>query len=511
MSFARLFVKKSVADVQKESGAITLKRTLGPLNLVSLGVGAVIGAGIFVLSGKAAAEHAGPAIMLSFILAGIACAFAALCYAELASVLPISGSAYTYAYVTLGEVFAWVMGWLLILEYGLASATVAVGWSGYVVSFLGNVGIVIPPEWANPYGMALAGGGVGIFNLPAFLGILGVTALLTVGVSESAKVNNVIVIVKLLVILAFIGFGAPHINMANWTPFIPENIGPGQYGFEGVVRAAGVIFFAYIGFEAVSTAAQEAKNPQKDMPIGIIGSLALCTVLYIAVSAVLTGIVHYTDLSVPDPIAVGVDAIGLPWLAIVVKVGAIMGLSSVMLVLVYGQTRIFYTMSRDGLLPQFFSSVHKKFKTPHLNTMFVGLVIAFVAGLTPIGILGELVSMGTLLAFAVVCFSVLYLRKVAPGLKRPFKTPFMPFTPILGIAFCLYLISGLPWETFVRLKIWFIAGVVIYAAYGYRKSKMGRHPGAAPKTVEAAVKTAKKPVAKKKPAAKKKAPAKKKK
>lgn len=502
MSLKRLFVKKSVADVQRESGAITLKRTLGPLNLVSLGVGAIIGAGIFVLSGKAAAEHAGPAIVLSFVFAGLACAFAALCYAELASVLPISGSAYTYAYVTLGEVFAWTMGWLLILEYGLASATVAVGWSGYVVSFLANVGVVIPPEWANPYGMALAGGGVGIFNLPAFLGILMVTLLLTVGVSESAKVNNIIVLVKLAVIIAFIAFGAPHVDTANWHPFIPENIGPGKFGFEGVVRAAGVIFFAYIGFEAVSTAAQEAKNPQKDMPIGIIGSLAICTVLYIAVSAVLTGIVHYTSLSVPDPIAVGVDAIGLTWLAIAVKVGAIMGLSSVMLVLVYGQTRIFFTMSRDGLLPKFFSSVHTRFKTPHWNTLFVGVVIAFVAGLTPISVLGELVSMGTLLAFAVVCFSVLYLRKVAPGLKRPFKTPLMPLTPILGIACCLYLISGLPAETFVRLKLWFVAGVLIYALYGYRKSYMGRHMKKAPKTVEAA---AKMPPKKKKPAAKKKA------
>lgn len=503
MSFKRLFVKKSVADVQRESGVIALKRTLGPLNLVSLGVGAIIGAGIFVLSGKAAAEHAGPAIVLSFVLAGLACAFAALCYAELASVLPISGSAYTYAYVTLGEVFAWVMGWLLILEYGLASATVAVGWSGYVVSFLANVGVVIPPEWANPYGMALAGGGVGIFNLPAFLGVLVVTLLLVVGVSESAKVNNIIVLVKLAVIIAFIAFGASHVNTANWVPFIPENIGPGQFGFDGVVRAAGVIFFAYIGFEAVSTAAQEAKNPQKDMPIGIIGSLLICTALYIAVSAVLTGIVHYSALNVPDPIAVGVDAIGLTWLAIAVKVGAIMGLSSVMLVLVYGQTRIFFTMSRDGLLPKFFHTVHPKFQTPHLNTLFVGIAIAFVAGLTPIGILGELVSMGTLLAFSVVCFSVLYLRKVAPGLKRPFKTPLMPLTPILGIACCLYLISGLPWDTFVRLKLWFVAGVLIYVFYGYRKSYMGHHLKQAPKTVEAAAKLPpkKKPAAKKKKAA----------
>lgn len=508
MNFNRLLVKKPVADVQKECSGSTLKRSLGPMNLISLGVGAVIGAGIFVLSGKAAAEHAGPAIMLSFIFAGIACTFAALCYAELASVLPVSGSAYTYSYVTLGEAFAWVMGWLLILEYGLASATVAVGWSGYVVSFLANVGVTVPPEWANPYGMAitLADGtmGKGIFNVPAFLGILGVTGLLIAGVSESAKVNNFIVVVKLAVIIAFIVFGAPHINMANWTPFIPDNIAPGQFGFEGVVRAAGVIFFAYIGFEAVSTAAQEAKNPQKDMPIGIIGSLALCTVLYILVSGVLTGIVHYTKLSVPDPIAVGVDAIGLPWLAVLVKVGAIMGLSSVMLVLVYGQTRIFFTMSRDGLLPSFFSKVHPKCQTPHLNTAFVGVVIAFAAALTPISVLGELVSMGTLFAFAVVCFSVLYLRKVAPNLKRPFKTPFMPVTPILGIACCFYLISGLPLETFIRLKLWFIAGIVIYACYGYRKSKMGRSYKDAPKSVQAAAKLPKKKPAVKKKAAKRK-------
>jgi len=491
MSLARYFIRKSVATIQTESGSHDLKRSLSALNLVSLGIGCIIGAGIFVLTGKAAAQNAGPAIMISFVLAGMACAFAALCYAELASVLPVSGSAYTYAYATLGEVIAWAMGWLLILEYGLASATVAVGWSGYLASFLKDFHIIIPPALSQPtfdliadptHAGKMVMGITSRFNLPALFGILGVTALLVVGVSESAKVNNVIVMIKLSVVIIFIGVGAFFVHPANWQPFIPDNIGPGQYGFDGVLKAAGVIFFAYIGFEAVSTAAQEAKNPQRDMPIGILGSLAVCTLLYIAVSAVLTGIVSYKELNVPDPIAVAIDRINLPWLTLgsfkmlpfLVKLGAIMGLSSVMLVLVYGQTRIFYMMGHDGLIPQAFCKIHPTFKTPYINTIIVGLVVGMAAGFTPISVLGDLVSMGTLFAFCIVCFSVLYLRYKRPDLPRPFKTPFMPFTPILGIASCGYLIYGIGKDIFMVLWPYFLAGVVIYFVYGQFHSKLAK-------------------------------------
>lgn len=467
----RYFAKKSIARIRAESENSHLKRTLGPLNLVSLGIGCIIGAGIFVMTGTAAAQHAGPAIMLSFVLAGFVCAFAGLCYAELASVLPISGSAYTYTYATLGEFFAWVMGWLLVLEYGLASATVAVGWSGYLVSFLKDLGIIIPPHLSAAYGQAvtLADGSVitAVFNLPAAIGIGAVTMLLILGISESAKVNNVIVMIKMLVIIAFILVGAFYVNPDNWHPFIPENTGvSGEFGYSGIVRAAGIIFFAYIGFEAVSTAAQEAKNPQKDIPVGILGSLVVCTVLYMAVAAVLTGIVPYPALNVPDPIAVAVDSIGLGWFAFLIKVGAIMGLSSVMLVLVYAQTRVFYVMGRDGLLPSVFCKVHPKFKTPHLNTLIVGAIVALAAGLTPIRVLGDMVSLGTLTAFIMVCFSVLYLRRKEPNLHRPFRTPGMPWVPILGIVSSLYLISEMPHETFMRLKYWLLAGLLIYVLFG---------------------------------------------
>jgi APA family basic amino acid/polyamine antiporter len=487
MNLANLFRKKSVAQIQLEAGESKLKRSLSALNLISLGIGCIIGAGIFVLTGKAAAQHAGPAITLSFVLAGFACAFAALCYAELASVLPVSGSAYTYAYATLGESVAWAMGWLLILEYGLASATVAVGWSGYLVSFLKDFGLLIPPELANPWGAALlnsdgtpmlnaAGEQVtGIFNIPAFLGIMAVTALLVMGVSESAKVNNIIVITKLSVIVIFIAVGVFYIDTDNWSPYIPEPTGPGEYGFDGILKAAGMIFFAYIGFEAVSTAAQEAKNPQSDMPIGIIGSLLICTVLYMAVSSILTGIVPYTRLNVPDPMAVAVDEIGLGWLSFVIKVGAIMGLSSVMLVLVYGQTRIFFMMSNDGLIPKFFSTIHEKFKTPYINTIIVGALVGLAAGMVPLRTLGDLVSMGTLCAFSIVCFSVLYLRHKEPDLVRPFRVPLMPYIPILGILSCGYLMYGLGMQVFITLKLYFIAGIVVYLFYGRRKSTLARN------------------------------------
>lgn len=472
MTLSRYLAKKTIADLQTEAteGEV-LRRSLGPLNLLGLGIGAIIGAGIFVLTGTAAAQYAGPAIVLSFILGAIACAFAGLCYAEFAALIPIAGSAYTYAYATLGELFAWIIGWDLILEYSLGAATVAVGWSGYIVSFLRDLGIVIPPQLTAATGTAitLADGttATALFNLPALLGILAVTALLVVGVRESASFNGIIVIIKVAVILAFLAFGVSQVDAANWVPFIPENTGKfGEYGISGILRGAGVIFFAYIGFDAVSTAAQEAKNPQKDMPIGILGSLFICTVLYILVAGVLTGLVPYQSLNVPDPIAVGVDAIGLPWLAAVVKIGAIFGLSSVMLVLTYGQTRIFFTMAQDGLMPALFKGLHPRFKTPYLATILLGAIVGIVAAVTPIGILGELVSIGTLFAFIVVCAGVLYLRKAQPDLPRPFRCPLVPYVPIGGILACLYLVSGLPWETWLRLVVWLAIGMVIYFVYG---------------------------------------------
>ena len=479
MSFAKYFVKKSIAAIQAESEKSELKRTLSAANLVSLGIGCIIGAGIFVMTGQAAANYAGPAIVLSFVIAGLCCAFAGLCYAELASMLPVSGSAYSYSYASLGELFAWIMGWLLLLEYGVAASTVAVGWSGYVVSFLGNFGIVIPPSLTTPtfqfnqstHELLYTGG----FNLPALVGILAMTALLIVGVKESATVNNVIVAIKVAVVVLFIAVGVFYVNPENWHPFIPENTGvDGQYGWSGILRGAGVVFFAYVGFEAVSTAAQEAKNPKRDVPIGILGSLVVCTILYICVSLVLTGIVPYSLLNVPDPMAKAVDVVGLPWLSFLIKIGAIAGLTSVMMVLLYGQTRIFYTMSRDGLMPAAFSKVHPKFHTPYINTMVVGAIIAIVAATTPIDILGDLVSLGTLTAFAIICFTVMYLRKKEPTMARPFRVPFAPYFPILGILFCGYLIYGLLSNpiTVKFYLVYGIIGLIVYFAYSSRHSKL---------------------------------------
>lgn len=515
MQFSRYLVRKSIAQIQQESSAHGLKRTLSALNLVSLGIGCIIGAGIFVLTGHAAADFAGPAILLSFIITGTACGLVAFCYAELASVLPVSGSAYTYAYATLGEAVAWAMGWLLILEYGLASATVAVGWSGYLNNILINIGFFIPPELAAPSGQAISVANealrpfyeargyhfgpahellnaagqqvIGVFNVIAFLGIAAVTALLVVGVSESAKVNNVIVFIKVTVVLMFIGIGIFYINPANWSPFIPavvtETAKDGsiisKYGLNGVLSGASGIFFAYIGFESVSTAAQEAKNPQRDIPIGILGSLAVCTVLYMAVSAVLTGVVSYKDLGVPEPIALAADRMHLVWFSYLIKLGAIAGLSSVMLVLVYGQTRIFYMMGKDGLLPSMFSHLHAKFQTPWMSTLFVGTFVAIAAASLPINILANLVNMGTLCAFVIVCFSVLYLRYTAPELKRPYRCPWVPFIPIAGMLICMGLMYQLGGQVFMQLWWYFVIGIVVYAAYGQFNSKLGKEAKAA--------------------------------
>jgi APA family basic amino acid/polyamine antiporter len=487
-----LFRRKDISTLQVEVGSDhSLKRALGPVNLVALGIGAIIGAGIFVLTGQAAANYAGPAIVYSFILAGTACALAGLCYAEFSAMIPIAGSAYTYGYATLGELLAWIIGWDLILEYLFAASTVAVGWSGYVVSFLKDLGINIPPQFTSaPYvhtappdagfnvwrlfteGWSSTGA---VLNVPAMLIVGLITILLIIGISESASFNNVIVIIKLTVVFLFIGFGLAYINRENWEPFVPPAAGPGKYGWDGILRGAGVIFFAYIGFDAVSTAAQETKNPQRDMPIGILGSLAICTVLYIAVALVLTGIVKYTQLNVPDPIAVGINAAGpgLAWLRPIVKIGAIAGLSSVILVMLLGQPRIFYTMSKDGLLPPIFSRVHPKFRTPYIASALTGAAAMAFAGLLPIGLLGELVSIGTLLAFAIVCAGVLVLRYTDPERPRPFRTPLVPFVPILGILACFYLMSGLPVDTWARLVVWMALGLAIYFLYGRRHSKVG--------------------------------------
>ncbi|MEI7729319.1 MAG: amino acid permease [Verrucomicrobiota bacterium] len=490
----QLFRRRSVADLQAEVLEDNrLHRALGPVNLTALGIGAVIGAGIFVLTGQAAAKYAGPAIVFSFILAGLACAFAGLCYAEFAAMIPISGSAYTYGYATLGEFIAWIIGWDLILEYMFAASTVAVGWSGYVVSFLKDLGIVIPAAFTSaPYNHVAptdAGWNIwrlftegwtstgAVLNVPAMLIVAVITVLLVVGIKESATFNNIIVGIKMVVILAFIGVGIAYINKANWQPFVPPSLGDGQFGWGGVLRAAGVIFFAYIGFDAVSTAAQEARNAQRDMPIGILASLAICTILYIAVALVLTGIIKYTQLNVPDPIAVAIDSLGqsVAWLRPIIKIGAIAGLSSVILVMMLGQPRIFYTMSKDGLLPPIFSAVHPKFRTPWLATILTGIVAMLTAGLFPIGLLGELVSIGTLLAFAIVCIGIFVLRFTDPDIPRPFRTPLFWLISPLGAGFCLCLMYGLPRDTWARLIVWMAIGMILYFSYGIRHSRLARN------------------------------------
>jgi APA family basic amino acid/polyamine antiporter len=484
-----LWSKKSIALLQREAageGEHTLRRSLNALNLTLLGIGAIIGAGIFVLTGTAAAQYAGPAIVLSFVLAGLGCLFAGLCYAEFASMIPIAGSAYTYGYATLGEFFAWIIGWDLILEYLFAASTVAVGWSGYFTSFMQDtLGIALPPALTQaPFAVegthTLVPTGA-LLNLPAMFLVAVLTVLLVIGIRESARFNNLVVFLKVAIVFLVIGFGFMFVNSANWVPFIPENTGTfGQYGWSGIVRAAGVIFFAYIGFDAVSTAAQEAKNPQRDLPIGILGSLAVCTVLYILMSLVMTGVAHYTELNVPDPVYVAIDKAGpgLAWLKPIVAIGAIAGLASVVLVMLMGQPRIFYAMSRDGLLPAVFGRVHPKFKTPWIATIITGAVAMVIAGLFPIGLLGELVSIGTLLAFVIVSAGILVLRYRSPELPRPFRTPFVPVVPILAIAICLYMMSALPKDTWLRLLIWMGLGLVIYFVYGRSHSRIGREDAA---------------------------------
>ena len=476
-----------------------LKRVLGPWRLIMLGIGDIIGAGIFVLTGLAAAQYAGPGILVSFVMAAVACGFAALCYSEFAAMIPISGSAYTYAYATLGELAAWIIGCLLTLEYAVGPSAVAVGWSGYVVSLLRDLGVVVPPALTAPPGTVLvetaprhwevlanvterlAAQGIdpstlahetGLFNALAAAIVLVMTAVLVRGIQESANLNAVIVVVKVAVVLVFIGAGALYVRAEHWTPFIPPNTGEfGRYGYTGIVRGAAVVFFAYMGFDAVTTAAQEARNPQRDLPIGILGSLAGCAILYMLVAIVLTGLVPYTALNVPDPIAVGVDATGLRWLSPLVKLGAIAGLSTVILVGMLAQSRIFFTMAHDGLLPPWVGRLHPRFRTPHLVTLVTGVVMATLAAVTPIGVLGELVSMGTLLTFVIVCAGIIILRRTRPDLPRPFRTPWSPVVPALGILTCGYLMSGLPADTWLRLLAWMGAATLVYLGYGRRHSK----------------------------------------
>ncbi|MDQ2766017.1 MAG: amino acid permease [Gemmatimonadota bacterium] len=474
-----LFTKKSLAQLDREAERNPLRRSLGRVQLIALGVGSIIGTGIFVMTGTAASQNAGPALVLSMILTTVGCAFSGLCYAEFAAMVPIAGSAYTYAYATIGEFVAWIIGWDLILEYALSVSTVAVGWSGYFVSLARDVGIHIPLAFTMPLGKVVTDSNgatvTGIFNLPAVCIVVLVSALLISGIRQSANTNTVLVMIKAMVLVVFVIAGASYVQRANLTPFIPPNTGQfGHFGWSGILRGAGVMFFAYIGFDAVTTAAQESKDPQRDMPVGILGSLAICTVLYIAVAIVLTGIVHYSKLNVADPLAVGIDATGLRWLSPVIKVSAIFGLFSTMLVQLLGQTRIFFSMARDGLLPRVFGRVHPRYKTPHVSTMVTGLVCAFVSGLTPIEVLGQLVSIGTLLAFVLVCIGVVILRKTAPQNRRPFRTPWVPVVPALGAIICLAQMVGLPGETWVRLVTWLAIGFVIYFLYGHRNAQAAR-------------------------------------
>jgi APA family basic amino acid/polyamine antiporter len=505
---ANLLATKSIETIlgeASETGENTLKRSLGAWSLIALGIGAIIGTGIFVLTGPAAARYAGPGVVYSFIVAAIGCVFAGLCYAEFSAMIPVAGSAYTYGYATLGEIFAWIIGWDLVLEYAFGAATVCSGWSGYVLSLGQDFGLRLPPELAGTPGSVfvlynghweflgriakkLSQLGIdpntlpqrhGVFNLIAFIGIMLVTIILVVGVKESANFNSFIVGVKLIVLVIFLWLGGmmlfhhPEMPRVNWHPFLPENTGAfGSFGWSGVLRGAGVIFFAYIGFDAVSTAAQEAKNPKKDMPLGILGSLVVCTILYILVALVLTGLVNYHFLNVPDSLAVGIDVTGVKWGSLLVKIGALGGLTSTMIVMLLGQSRVFFSMSKDGLLPKMFSAVHPKFRTPWISSITVGLVVAVFASTIPLDALGEMTSIGTLLAFIIVCAGVLVLRKKRPELPRPFRSPMFPATPILGILISLAMMLGLPLMTWYRLFIWLAVGLIIYFLYGKSHSRV---------------------------------------
>jgi APA family basic amino acid/polyamine antiporter len=488
-----LLATKSIAVLRAEADAAgehALKRVLGRANLVALGIGAIIGAGIFVLTGQAAALHAGPAVPVSMALVGVACAFAGLCYAEMASAVPVAGSAYTYAYATMGELIAWIIGWDLVLEYAAGAATVGVGWSGHLVSLVGLFGIRIPAslatsptQWCTAaqaadgmVGCAHAGLNLtgAIVNLPAVFIVVLMSTVLVIGIRESARVNNLIVMLKVGIVLLVVAVGLAHVTPVNWTPFIPPNTGEwGTFGWSGVLRGAGLVFFAYIGFDAVSTAAQEAKNPQKDMAFGILGSLAICTLLYMLVSAVLVGMVPYATLNTAAPMANAMERIGAPWwVRVAIDVGAVLGLGSVILVMLLGQSRVFFSMSRDGLLGAWAGKVHRRYRTPYLSTIYTGVAVALATGLLPLQLLGQLVNIGTLLAFVLVCGGVWLLRRRRPDLERPFRTPLVPFVPIMGILCCFGLMLTLPADTWIRLAVWLVIGFGVYFGYGRRHSKL---------------------------------------
>jgi basic amino acid/polyamine antiporter, APA family len=479
---SQLLATKSIAEIHEEdSSGHQLHRALTATHLTLLGIGGIIGTGIFVLTGTAAANQAGPALALSFVLAGIGCALAGLCYAEFASMIPVSGSAYSYSYATLGEGVAWFIGWNLILEYLFAVATVSVGWSGYVVSFFRDpLGITIPAAWCNApldsvgETMHIVPTGA-IINLPAMLVVAFLTLICYIGIKQSATFNSWIVAIKVTVVLLFIIFGVSFINTANWHPYIPPNTGNwGTFGPSGILAAAGIIFFAYIGFDAISTAAQETKNPQRDMPIGMLTSLVVCTVLYVIVASVLTGMVNYRDLNVAAPVALAIDRYpGLHWLGWIVKLGAIMGMTSVMLVMTLAQARIFLAMARDGLLPPVFGRVHPKFRTPSVGTVVTGTIALIIGGLFPVNLLAKVVSIGTLSAFVTVCIGVLVLRRTRPDLPRPFRTPYPWFTCIGGALVCGAMMASLGAPTWWRLIVWTIVGVLVYVLYGRRHSRVG--------------------------------------
>lgn len=477
----RLFKKKDISAVLNESeeNKGELKRNLSAVNLVTLGIGAIVGTGIFVITGQAAAMYAGPALTISFLISALGCVMAGLCYAEFAAMIPTSGGVYSYSYTTMGEILAWFVGWILVLEYLFACSSVAVGWSGYMLSLLQGWGISFPEQLSGatfdhlPDGAWIWTGR--IINFPAVFIIGVVSAFLIGGIKQSAFVNNIIVVIKVGVILLFIGFGLSYVDTSNWVPYIPENTGGyGNFGWTGILRGAAVVFYAYLGFDALSTTAGEARNPQKDMPKGILISLLICAFLYVLVTTVLTGIVNYKELNVDAPIALAIDRAGegLAWLSPFIKLGAIAGLSSVILVMMLGQSRIYYSISKDGLLPKVFSRVHDKHGVPHNATIFACVVTALIAGLFPLHVLSELVSIGTLMAFTIVCISILILRRTQPGLKRPFKTPFVPFVPLLGAIICIVQMLSLPWDTWVRLIGWTIFGFIIYFTYGIKHSKL---------------------------------------
>jgi APA family basic amino acid/polyamine antiporter len=454
---------KPVEAFAAESAGGGLKRALGPLDLVLLGIGAIIGTGIFVLTGVAAVDHAGPGVIASFAIAGVVCAAAGLCYAEFATLLPISGSAYSYAYATLGELLAWIIGWDLVLEYALAASAVAVGWSGYLGNLLAGTPLAIPPALAAAPGSAPGA----LFNLPAVAILALVTALLVVGIRESARVNALIVAVKVVVVGFVIVAGLGYIRPENWQPFAPQ-------GWDGIMAGAATVFFAYIGFDAVTTAAEEARRPERDMTVGILGSLGVCTLLYLMVSAVVTGMSPLAEIDRAAPVAVAFSRIGLDFAAGLISLGAIAGLTSVLVVMLLGQSRVFFAMSRDGLLPPLFSRVHPRFQTPHLSTMGVGLAVALLAGLVPLEQLVHLVNIGTLFAFVIVSASVMVLRRTQPALPRPFRCPWVPAIPLFAIGGCLYLMASLPWVTWERFGIWLAIGLAVYAFYGRRHSRIAK-------------------------------------